>query len=392
MSTPDAEKLNRVREEMAADNVDVLVCRLTENVLFLTGYYCIMGFSAVVFPREGEPILVAPRGEGDWVADGWVTDVRIFTIFKEHEPGSPSEQIARRLKEIGAEGKFPTARIGYEGSFEQIAPPVLAAEPVVPTATSLAAIKDAFPDAELVDATGVLNRARRLKTAYDVEKLRRVNEVGAFGYAAWREACLAKSTEAEAAAAFQHAVTAEGIGYNGARFAMAWPQVSSGLTTGIWGDYQPTTAKRIEEGDFVLCEVAVCVDGYWADLTRTLVVGEPNERQLQLFELARGSLEVGIENTRPGVRGADIDRMCREALGDHRQYLEHHVGHGLGWRYHEPFPALTPSSEHVLEAGMYFAIEPAVYVGGFGGCRNEENVLVTENGADVLSRVIPIGL
>ena len=398
MIEPDAQRFARVREEMERADLDVMVCRLAENVLVLSGFLCVLGYAAVVFPVDGEPILIASSREEEWFSDGWVTDVRTFPMWDPREVESPQathfssgDHINRHLAEIAAEKRFPARRVGYEGSFEFIAPPVIVPEPVVPAEPSKAALAAAFPAAELIDATDVLNEIRAFKTARDIKQLRRANEVNAFGLEAWRDVCLREGTEAEAAAAYQAAITERGIGYQGARFAMGWPQTFSGEATETWV-YKPTTDRRIEAGDLVMIELACSVDGYYVDSTRTIVVGTPTEAQRELAEACDAGMAAAIEAAGPGVRAADVDLAAREAMGEYRKYMLHHVGHGLGWKYHEPIPTITPNSSHVLAPGMYFALEPAAYVPGVGGVRNEHNLVVTEAGVEVMSDQFPISL
>jgi len=398
MNKPDTPKINRIRKLMDEENLDVLVVRLAENVNFISGFFNVLGYACVVFPREAEPILIATSTEKAWYERGWVTDVRTFPIWDSKAVNAPqathfgsNDHINRFLKEIAAEKKFPAERVGYEGSFEFISPPVIVPEPVVPAEPSKRALREAWPQAELVDCTNLLNKARAIKTAYDIEKLRIVHDVTAFGLAAWEEACRNNATEAEAGAAFQAAVTAKGIGHKGALFAQGWPQVVSGLNTGEWV-YKPSTQRRIENGDFVIIELAVCVDGYYSDLTRTIVVGEPTKEQRRIFDLTYEAMQAGIEIVKPGVRAAELDRVAKEVLGPDVKYCLTHFGHGLGWKYHEPYPTITNSSEHVLEEGHYFAFEPGIYVPGLGGSRHEENLVVTATGYENLSSVAPISI
>jgi Xaa-Pro dipeptidase len=395
------DRLAIVRRHMDQADLDVLVCRLPENIVAFSGYFCVLGYAALVIPREADPILIASRREQDWVEDGWVKDVRYFAMWDTSgaDPDDEPQEshlgstvlINRRLRQIADERAFPTGRVGYEGSFEFIAPPVIAPEPVVPAEPSRRALAEVFPQSELVDATEQLNGARAIKTAHDREMLLRANEVNALGLCAWKEACGALATEAEAAAAFQAAVTAQGIGYKGARFAMGWPQTWAGPETGNWA-YKPTSSRRIAEGDFVVCETAVCVDGYYVDLTRTIVVGEPAPRQRELFEVTNHALDAAIGAIRPGVRAADVHRIANEAFGDYLRYTMHHTGHGVGWKYHEPIPSLTAVSEDVLEEGMCIAVEPGAYIHDYGGVRNEHNVMVTADGAEILSDQFPVSI
>src|SRR5262245_55935222 len=143
----DELRFERVRNEMEQADLDVIVVRLAENVLVLSGFLCVLGYAAVVFPREGEPILIASSREEEWFSDGWITDVRTFPMWDPREVYTPQathfssgEHINQRLAAIAAEKKFPVARVGYEGSFEFIAPPVIVPEPVVPAEPARAAL------------------------------------------------------------------------------------------------------------------------------------------------------------------------------------------------------------------------------------------------------------
>jgi Xaa-Pro dipeptidase len=396
-----ADRLAILRREMEQADLDVIVCRLAENIVAFSGYFCVLGYAALVLPREADPILIASSREQEWVQDGWVDDVRWFAMWDasasddDEEPqASHTGSVAlinHRLRKIAKERAFPVDRVGYEGSFEFVAPPVIAPEPVVPAEPSRRALAEAFPDSELVDATDALVRARAIKTAHDRERLIAANEVNAFGLEAWKAACVPGATEAEAAAAFQAAVTARGIGHRGARFAMGWPQTWAGPETGNWA-YKPTGTRRMQEGDFVVCESAVCLDGYYVDLTRTIVVGEPTQEQRDLFDATVRSMEAALAAMKPGVRGSEVDRIAVEALGDYGRYMNHHTGHGVGWKYHEPIPMLTATSEDVLAEGMLAAVEPGAYIPDWGGVRNEHNVLVTSDGVEVLSDQFPISI
>lgn len=385
----DSLRVEYIREEMERANLDAIVVRLAENVLALTGYFPVVGYAAAVVSRTGEAIVIAPEQERENAREGWASEIREFAIWDIARPDPPPRQVDQTIAAALANADFPLHRVGYEGNFDYIAPPILAAEPVIPTERSKAHLAANLPNSTLVDATNAIDRIRSRKTPRDAALLRRVNEVAGFGYEALRQVALDGGTEADAAGAFQQAVTARGIGHDGARFAMAWPQVSTGVKTGDWAYYLPTGTNRIEEGHLVLCETAVCVDGYWADLTRTFVVGDPTDRQREVWETTYTALQTGIEAVRPGVPAAEVDRAARDKLGDLLPYLSHHIGHGLGWKYHEPLPSLMPHSEHVLEEGMYMAIEPAAYIPGWGGVRHEENVLVTHDGYDVVSDCIP---
>ena len=386
MSEPDRFKQERIRDHLREACLDALVVRLAENVLALTGVFPNVGYSAAIATREGEYILIAPEQEEQWTEHSWATSNHFFKGMWQlpHDPAPV--QLKRAVRAELEKRGLSKGRVGWDGSFEYVAPPMLAGESTVPDLAWQAMLREAVSAGELVDGSEVLNRIREIKSPQDIEKLRVVNEIAGMGLQAWVEAVNSPgTTDAQAAAAAEAAIYARGVGYKGTVFAKGWAQVASGKITGGWTYYLPSTQKRIEEGDFVFIELATCADGYWSDLTRTIVCGEPDERQREIWEIQQRAMEIGLSMMRPGASGYEIDRRTREALEPHADTLSHHTGHGLGLKYHEPYPLLSPQADHTLKEGHVIAFEPAIYLRGWGGLRIEDNVVVTADGIDYLS-------
>jgi Xaa-Pro dipeptidase len=136
-----------------------------------------------------------------------------------------------------------------------------------------------------------------------------------------------------------------------------------------------------------MVELATVVDGYWSDLTRMAVAGEPSPRQREIYELIRKAQRAAIESLRPGVPAEEVDAAARKIIREagYGDYFVHITGHGVGYRYHELIPLLAPGVRMPLEAGMVCTVEPGIYILGFGGVRIEDNVAVTANGPQILS-------
>jgi Xaa-Pro aminopeptidase len=129
-------------------------------------------------------------------------------------------------------------------------------------------------------------------------------------------------------------------------------------------------------------------DGYASDMTRMLHLGEPSRKVRQMYAAVLEAQMAAIEAVRPGVPAATVDRVARRTL---RRYgfdklFVHSTGHGVGLEIHEG-PRLGRTSQDTLETGMVVTIEPGVYVAGFGGIRIEDTVVVTSNGAEVLTQL-----
>jgi Xaa-Pro aminopeptidase len=144
--------------------------------------------------------------------------------------------------------------------------------------------------------------------------------------------------------------------------------------------------RVLEQGDFVLLDFGAVANGYCSDLTRTVVLGRASEEQREVYDIVREANARASGAVRAGMRGMAADAIAREYI-DGRGYGEafgHSLGHGIGLEVHEA-PRLARSIETPLLAGMVVTIEPGIYRPGWGGVRIEDDVLITESGARVLT-------
>ena len=382
----DQERLERTRNALASAGLDALVCRLPENVLMLTGYWPMNGFAFLVFPAEGEPTLIAPEAEQGYAQESWTRDVRLFP-WGLVDSGDPFAHIAQLLGQCAADLGLKGGRIGYEWIFEFVASPYVAGEPGVFSQISLGMVGEAFGEG-LVDATDLIHKLRAAKTLEETEHLRTVNEIAKMGLQAFCDHVVPGTSEIEIAAAVESAIMTGGTDHKGVRAARAWASVLSGPNAAV--AYKPhllSSQRRLEAGEMALLELAVVADGWWADLTRTRVAGVARDEDRERWQIVIEAQRAACDAIQPGVPAREVDRAAREIIEQHGlgAYFVHHTGHGLGLRYHEPEPFLHPSVAALLEEGMVTSVEPGIYVEGWGGMRCEDNVLVTEKGAEVLS-------
>jgi Xaa-Pro aminopeptidase len=148
------------------------------------------------------------------------------------------------------------------------------------------------------------------------------------------------------------------------------------------------TDRVIEAGDILTMDIGARVDGYCADLTRTVVVGaKASERQREIYEAVLAANLAGIASVRAGVRARDVDAAARDLLAGMRlaEHFGHSVGHGVGLAVHEQ-PRVSAASDDILRVGSVITVEPGVYLAGQLGVRIEDLVAVEDGGARVLSR------
>ncbi len=247
MMEEDKERTTRIREGLKDHNLGGLVCRLAENVLLLTGYWPMSGFSFVVFPRGGEPTLIVPEGELKYAQSGWVSDIRTFG-WGQVKDGDPYQAIAALLGQAGKVFGKGT-RIGFEGSFEFVAPAHMAGEVLVSTSITKNLLEKSLPEVKLEDGRSVIEELRSIKTPREIEKLRIANEVAGFGLTAFKEKVKPGVKESEVSAAVEEAIHANGVGYKGVQSARGWAYVMSGPDTATsHRPYLISTDRRLKEG------------------------------------------------------------------------------------------------------------------------------------------------
>ena len=371
----DDTKLERVRELMAEEELDALVVRAPDNVLYLTNFWGMKGYDAVVFPREGEPILIALEASAEDVErSAWTSEVRFLKGYADGDPRPPT---ARTL-DLARDAARDFDRVGLELSLGTQASDRMVGEPTTFTRDWF----DAFPTA--ADATPLLARARALKTAQEIERIRLANDLCAEAMDYVRGHLRAGMKASEGAALWQGFVHGAGTGFRGQvdlalGFSLVWS--GPGIRT-----FTATTSGPVVEGEPTLFEIWVCVDGYWCDHTKNLVLGELSPRYVELEQQLTEVYDAAVAHCRPGASLPELDRLVREgiAAAGYPGQPTHPVCHGVGARAHEP-PYAHQAGTGAIEEDMVLAIEPGIYWEGGGGLRVEDNFLITAGGAEKLS-------
>jgi Xaa-Pro dipeptidase len=368
----DDAKLDRVRGLMADDGIDALVVRAPDNVLYLTNFWSMKGYDACVFPREGEPVLICLEASAEDAArNAWTSDIHYVRGYDESDPRPvPARTLEAALG--AAEG-----RVGLEHSLGTQAADRMVGEPTTFTKGWF----DAWPDA--ADAAPLLARARMIKTEQEIARLRIANEIAAQAMHHVRRRIEPGMRESEAAAIWQGYVHGQGTAREDVELALPFSLVWAGR--GI-KTFTATSDRAIVEGEPVLFEIWVCADGYWADHTKNLVLGELTAEYAELEEQLMAVYTDGCGCIHSHHSMAELDRFVRERLADigYPGQPSHPICHGVGARAHEPpYPHQAAGGEFL--ENMVLAVEPGVYWVGGGGLRVEDNFLVTADGVEKLS-------
>jgi Xaa-Pro aminopeptidase len=377
----DHAKLEKVRNLMAAQEMDVLVVRAPDNVLYLTNYWCMKGYDIAIFPGEGDPTLLVI--EPQWreaQRSAWCDDVRYFNFYHPSDPRPPTARSLDMALDVLRERKL-TGRVGIELSQGSQTCDRMVGEPTVFTQGYFDAFRGVAR--EVVDCAPLLANARAIKTAQEIERMRLASELAALGMQFARDNIRPGMKESEVGAMIEGHIHAVGVGYkNKVEMARAFTLVWSG--PGI-ATFTATSNRPVQENEPTLVEIWVCADGYWTDLTKNICPGTLTPRYNTLLEQLLAVFNEAVATIRDGASLAELDRLIRARIADagYPGQPSHPVAHGVGARAHEP-PFAHQASPAAMREGMVLAIEPGIYWEGGGGLRLEDNFLVTADGSEKL--------
>ncbi|MFL5928155.1 MAG: M24 family metallopeptidase [Gaiellaceae bacterium] len=371
----DDPKLDRVRALMDEHDLDALVVRAPDNVLYLTNFWGMKGYDACVFPREADPVLIClEASQNDAIEQSWTTDIRLVDGYSATDP----RPVPARTLDAALDAANVYGRVGLELSLGTQASDRMVGEPT----TFTKAWFDAWPDA--ADAMPVLTGARALKSEQEIERMRLANAICAAAMEHVRGELRPGMKESEAAAIWQGYVHGAGTGWEGkVELALGFSLVWSG--PGI-RTFTATGDRPVQEDEPTLFEIWVCADGYWCDHTKLLCPGELTPEYRELESALLDVYERAVAHCRPGASLAELDVLVRDGIGamGYEGQPTHPICHGVGARAHEPPYAHRAGGGEILE-GMVLAIEPGCYWPGGGGLRVEDNFLITSDGAEKLS-------
>ncbi len=349
MTIPQSELETRRHtavEGLAAAGLDALVLEPGTNFRYLTGMAVERSerLVALVMTADGDSWIVGPAFEaerlGGAVSGGYI-------VWQEHE--DPYTILAERLARARRIGLGPTT---WFADAERLA--------------------SALSGATLTSAHDLLSSLRMHKTPFELEAIRQA-----------AAACRQRIARAHSSLrpGIREIELAEGFG-TGDDTVLVQFGPSSALPHGEAGErpLEPPTALLIDHW-------APLEDGYWGDLTRsTWIGGEPPERYRTVWQTVLEAQLAGIEAARPGVTCSEVDAAARAVIerAGFGEFFTHRLGHGLGLDVHEP-PYLVDGNDLELEPGMVVTVEPGIYLPGEFGVRLEEDIVITENGAQLLS-------
>ncbi|MDQ6599619.1 aminopeptidase P family protein [Bacillus salipaludis] len=234
-------------------------------------------------------------------------------------------------------------------------------------------------EGELLPVSGVIEKLRLIKTDAEIKILKEAADIADAAFKHILDFIRPGKTELEVANELEFFMRRAGATSSSFDTIVASGKRSA-LPHGVASD------KVIETGDFVTLDYGAYYKGYVSDITRTVAVGQPDEKLKNIYEIVLDAQLKGMEGIKPGMTGKEADALTRDYITEKGfgEYFGHSTGHGIGLEVHEG-PALSFRSDLVLEPGMVVTCEPGIYIPGLGGVRIEDDTLVTKTGNEALT-------
>ncbi|AFM42253.1 Xaa-Pro aminopeptidase [Desulfosporosinus acidiphilus SJ4] len=342
-------RLERMRQRMREESIDTFVVLRPENGRYLSGF------------SGGEASLIITLDRSYLL-----TDFRYIEQAKEQSPDFEIVKTGHDHFMMMAEMGLQSRRVGFEGDFITFA--------------DYEKLKQSFTQAQLISMPGLVTDLRSVKDDQEIPLIRQAVQI-------------ADKAFSEVLKSLEIGQTEEEVGLN-LEFSMRRLGASGGsfefiVASGIRGAMPHGTAspKKIKDGEFLTMDFGAIYRGYCSDITRTIFLGDPSEKQRELYALVLNAQRAGIAAVAPGRTGKEVDAAARKIIEEagYGENFGHGLGHSVGLAIHEG-PNFNQREERVLEPGMVLTVEPGIYIPDWGGIRIEDMVLVTEDGCEVLTQ------
>jgi Xaa-Pro dipeptidase len=360
-------RINKVKEQIKARNLDLLLVHGPENVFYLAGhhspgYYMYM---CLMVPADGEPALLVRRGElGNAMTYSWMDD-----LIGYDDTDDPVEKTVQVIRDKG----FRYDRIGVDFSSWFF------------TTKNYLKLANILKGSQIEDASGIVEKLRVVKSPSEIEYIRKACKSADVAMQMAVDAIRVGGNENDIASAIFKGLCESGSEYLGME-----PFVASGPRSATM--HSPWSGRVIKDGDTILLEIAGCKNRYHGALMRSVHVGKVPSRVKEWSKVCIESLNAAIDAIKPGVTSGQVDEACRgviERAGLY-EYFRKRTGYSIGIAFAPDWGEghmmdLKKDDPRVLQPGMVFHMPPALRDFGNFGVGFSETVLVTDNGCEVLT-------
>lgn len=352
-------RIAKLRKSLSANNLDALIVAKPQNRRYLSGFTAEddspASPSAWLIITQDKAMLLTSFTNLEW-AKAEVTGFDFINV-----PIKYTSTAADVLRNV--QGK----RVGFESDY-------------IPVATYRLLADALGAEKELVGIENLIEDLRQVKDEEEISLIAEAASITDEALARVMSASTIGHTEEEIAWELEKYMRERGA--DGIAFDTI---VAAGPNSAL--PHSRVSARPIRAGEPVIIDVGARVAGYCSDITRTFVIGEPDERFLEIYNIVLEALQAGEAAIRPGITGREVDDIARQiiAKAGYGEAFGHGLGHGVGLAIHEK-PHLSKTSEDVLAENMVVTVEPGIYIPGWGGVRIEDSVVIRGDGVEVLTK------
>jgi len=354
-------RFDRLNASLRASGLDAVILNPGPTLTHLTSlrFHLMERPVVLLFAKDQDPAIVLPELELQKVAS-LPYKLQVFPY-----PENPSEwdnAFRKAAQALSLDGK----RIGVDPRQLRL--------------MEFRHVKAGAPEADYPDGSDLLSGLRLKKEKAEVEAMRRAVQIAQDALEATIPSIKMGMTEKELSSELVMQLLK-----HGSEPEMPFAPIVSGGTNSANPHASPTE-RKLQAGDLLVIDWGATYDGYISDLTRTFAVGEVDEEYKKIHKIVQEANAAGRLTAKPGVPCANVDKAARDVIekAGYGKYFTHRTGHGIGMEGHEE-PYMRGDNMQLLEPGMAFTVEPGIYLPNRNGVRIEDNVVITDDGADVLS-------
>ncbi|MBI5842531.1 MAG: aminopeptidase P family protein [Chloroflexi bacterium] len=354
-------RLDKLTASLRTSSLDAVVLNPGPTLKYLTNLnFHLMERPVVLFIAPGrDPVIVLPELEMPKV-DLFPYKVQAFAYGE--IPSEWDNAFRSAAQALGLDGK----RIGVEPRQMRL--------------LEFRHVKAGAPEADYPDAADILAGLRLRKDKAEVDAMRHAVKIAQDALTATIPLIKIGMTEKELSGELVMQLLR-----HGSEPEMPFAPIVSGGPNSANPHASPTE-RKLQAGDLLVVDWGAAYDSYISDLTRTFAVGEVDAEYAKIHKIVQEANAAGRAAAQPGVPCANVDKAAREVIekSGYGAYFTHRTGHGIGMEGHED-PYMRGDNMQILEPGMAFTVEPGIYLPNRNGVRIEDNVVITEDGADCLS-------
>ncbi|MDQ7982709.1 MAG: Xaa-Pro peptidase family protein [Spiroplasma sp.] len=342
------DKINKIKEILEKNKLDAILLYSFENRFWYSDFISTLGF--LVITKNYAKLFVDGRYITEAKSDAKNVIVENFTNIYQSLNNLFQDT---KIKQVGFEADYIT--VGQLQEWQQQLP------------------KTNFLPLNL----------KELRMIKDHDEVNRIKKACMIGDLAYQD--VLKNVKPGMKEKDLEAIILDSFNRNGATKQSFDTIVASGIRGSM--PHGKASDKVINNNELITCDFGCVYQGFCSDMTRTFALGQVDKKLIEIHQIVKDAQMSGIKAVKPGINISIIDKICRDYITKkgYGDYFTHNTGHGLGIEIHEA-PWVTKNQPTILQPGMVITVEPGIYLPGLGGVRIEDDILVTENGYEILTK------